>query len=336
MDNIYYDGNLKASLTVGSVSDINPLNAYTKDQVNELLGEKSDINHTHEQYLTEHQDISHLASKEEFPVIKEEIEADYKKYTDDSVSALRGKSTDTDSNTVYGLANQLEELNGTVNALKNDTSNLEKIYGTNLDEKFLFNSIKSLSDAIQDGGSLYEEMVTKDEEVLNSAKSYSNSLLVGIQGSASIYTNFGKVETEISSIYDTIDNIELDIKGNVSEEYNTLEKIEDRIIELSNSSSNATTSIENMQEQLETLNAINTELETEIVSISEDLEKAWGKNGRTGKYKSIAELSNRLSIVNNLITGYSNSISSLQSQINSLSSRIEDIETIVYGNSSAQ
>ena len=70
MDNIYYDGNLKASLTVGSVSDINPLNAYTKDQVNELLGEKSDINHTHEQYLTEHQDISHLASKEEIPSIK--------------------------------------------------------------------------------------------------------------------------------------------------------------------------------------------------------------------------------------------------------------------------
>ena len=90
MDNIYYDGNLKASLTVGSVSDINPLNAYTKDQVNELLGEKSDVNHiheqyltehqsldhlalkehTHEQYLTEHQDISHLATKEEIPSIK--------------------------------------------------------------------------------------------------------------------------------------------------------------------------------------------------------------------------------------------------------------------------
>lgn len=69
MDNIYYDGNLKASLTVGSVSDINPLNAYTKDQVNELLGEKSDINHTHEQYLTEHQDITHLATKEEIPSI---------------------------------------------------------------------------------------------------------------------------------------------------------------------------------------------------------------------------------------------------------------------------
>ena len=70
MDNIYYDGNLKASLTVGSVSDINPLNAYTKDQVNELLREKSDVNHTHEQYLTEHQDISHLATKEEIPSIK--------------------------------------------------------------------------------------------------------------------------------------------------------------------------------------------------------------------------------------------------------------------------
>ena len=64
MDNIYYDGNLKASLTVGSVSDINPLNAYTKDQVNELLGEKSDVNHIHEQYLTEHQSLDHLALKE--------------------------------------------------------------------------------------------------------------------------------------------------------------------------------------------------------------------------------------------------------------------------------
>ena len=70
MDNIYYDGNLKASLTVGSVSDVNPLNTYNKDEVNQLLGEKSDINHTHEQYLTEHQDISHLASKEEIPSIK--------------------------------------------------------------------------------------------------------------------------------------------------------------------------------------------------------------------------------------------------------------------------
>ena len=69
MDKIYYDGNLKASLTVGNVSDINPLNAYTKDQVNELLEEKSDVNHTHEQYLTEHQDISHLATKEEIPSI---------------------------------------------------------------------------------------------------------------------------------------------------------------------------------------------------------------------------------------------------------------------------
>ena len=64
MNNIYYDGNLKASLTVGSVSDINPLNAYTKDQVNELLGEKSDVNHTHGQYLTEHQSLDHLALKE--------------------------------------------------------------------------------------------------------------------------------------------------------------------------------------------------------------------------------------------------------------------------------
>lgn len=90
MDKIYYDGNLKASLTVGSVSDINPLNAYTKDQVDQLLENKSDISHTHEQYLTEHQsldhlalkehthdeyltehqDISHLATKEEIPNIK--------------------------------------------------------------------------------------------------------------------------------------------------------------------------------------------------------------------------------------------------------------------------
>ena len=64
MDNIYYDGNLKASLTVGTS------NGISNKQLEEALSTKADINHTHEEYLTEHQDISHLASKEEIPSIK--------------------------------------------------------------------------------------------------------------------------------------------------------------------------------------------------------------------------------------------------------------------------
>ena len=56
MDNIYYDGNLKASLTVGTS------NGISNKQLEEALSTKADINHTHKQYLTEHQDISHLAT----------------------------------------------------------------------------------------------------------------------------------------------------------------------------------------------------------------------------------------------------------------------------------
>ena len=64
MDNIYYDGNLKASITVGSAIGV------SEKQLEDALSTKADINHTHEQYLTEHQDISHLATKEEIPSIE--------------------------------------------------------------------------------------------------------------------------------------------------------------------------------------------------------------------------------------------------------------------------
>ena len=50
------------------------LSAYaTKDEVNSSLATKSDVGHTHEQYLTEHQDLSDYALKTELPTVPTKV-----------------------------------------------------------------------------------------------------------------------------------------------------------------------------------------------------------------------------------------------------------------------
>ena len=51
---------MTGKLTVGTYSGNN---GYSKEQVDEMLTTKANVEHTHDQYLTEHQSLDHLADK---------------------------------------------------------------------------------------------------------------------------------------------------------------------------------------------------------------------------------------------------------------------------------
>ena len=86
------------------------LSAYaTKDEVNSSLATKSDVGHTHEQYLTEHQDLSDYALKTELPTVPTKV------------SELANDSGYlTEHQDISGLATKEELTNGL--ATKSDTT----------------------------------------------------------------------------------------------------------------------------------------------------------------------------------------------------------------------
>lgn len=105
------------------------LSAYaTKDEVNSSLATKSDVGHTHEQYLTEHQDLSDYALKTELPTVPTKVS----ELTNDSgfittipneyvtETELDAKGYLTEHQDVSGLATRQELTDGL--ATKSDTS----------------------------------------------------------------------------------------------------------------------------------------------------------------------------------------------------------------------
>ena len=105
------------------------LSAYaTKDEVNSSLATKSDVGHTHEQYLTEHQDLSDYALKTELPTVPTKVS----ELTNDSgfittipneyvtETELDAKGYLTEHQDVSGLATKQELTDGL--ATKSDTS----------------------------------------------------------------------------------------------------------------------------------------------------------------------------------------------------------------------
>lgn len=133
----YHDGNDWQILNISEGGGSFPAyKYYTKEETNKLLSNKQDVLDTskfiteipseyiteselnNKGYLTEHQDVSHLATKEE----TNKIASDQKQYTDLEIAKLVNSAPET-LDTLYELAEAIEENDTVIDALDSAITN---------------------------------------------------------------------------------------------------------------------------------------------------------------------------------------------------------------------
>ena len=167
---------------------------------------------------------------------------------------------------------------------------------------------------LRGGATTYTNLGAVESEILN-----INNRITDLIGGATQYTNLGTVESEITTMYNYI-NSEIDaLEGNASLEYNTLGKIEALIKALDSKTNESNTEIEEaqqaLQQEIESINQLNTQIQTDIDSI-------YGEDGRDKKYNSFAKVSGELSDMSLKIlnirtanTKYEKRIASLENKV---------------------
>lgn len=191
---IWYDGDLITDGRLNKVEDALYSISRTDIEQNELID-----THTHDEYLTEHQDISHLATKAEIPSIeglatKEEIPSidglATEDYVDEKISQIEpGGMTDdereqlekntSDISTILGIVDTPPTYTKPTLSISFNTSTLEhnKTTSVNITPNFKQN----------DGGAAQNYILYRDgSEIFNSvtATAYTDSVTIKHGGSA--------------------------------------------------------------------------------------------------------------------------------------------------------
>lgn len=114
-----------------AVAGIEIPDAYDDSELRSLIDSKADAEHTHDQYLTEHQDISHLATKEEIPDVSEFITSIPEEYITNDELEAKGYLTEHQSLEGYAKEEYVEELIEGIEIPETDLSEYSKTVDMN-------------------------------------------------------------------------------------------------------------------------------------------------------------------------------------------------------------
>ena len=114
-----------------AVAGIEIPDAYDDSELRNLIDSKADAEHTHDQYLTEHQDISHLATKEEIPDVSEFITSVPEEYITNDELEAKGYLTEHQSLEDYATEEYVVELIEGIEIPETDLSEYSKTVDMN-------------------------------------------------------------------------------------------------------------------------------------------------------------------------------------------------------------
>ena len=258
MADIHANGRMSAKITVGAINS-----GIDKDLVEELLSTKADINHTH--------DYNELSNLPEIPSIEGLASEEYVNTKISEIPKVDLSDYVTNEELMKGLENKAEREH------------------------------------------VHEQYLTEHQDVSNLAL---KSEIPSIEGLASEeYVN-----SQIS-----------DIKGNVSSTFNTLEKIEMQIKNISNNSGGNSGSGENTGSNGGTASDAQIEsLLQDIATLYQEIETIYGSGGRDKTYNDIAKINSRLSSTYTKANSAQIIASSLQGQLDLINTRLKSVEDYIW------
>ena len=178
---IWYDGDLITDTRLNKVEDALYSISKTDLEQSELID-----THTHDEYLTEHQDISYLATKEEIPSIEGLATEDY---VDEKISQIEPGMSDKEREQLEKNTSDISTILGIVDTPPTYTKpTLSISFNTSTLEHNKATSVKITPNFKQnDGGAAQNYILYRDgNEIFNSvtATAYTDSVTIKHGGSA--------------------------------------------------------------------------------------------------------------------------------------------------------